>query len=360
MSDLNLNRLISQVKINCNLSDAKYWGNYSICGLLLRLRELYRMENRIMPWEQLINKDVATWISNRENLWHEIEDEDFIKLSIGEKEYSPFNMKNINKSPEESGIIYGGGIGMNNKPSFFLAELHSIEVIEGYKTYISGNEYARDLSVHPAMLQGNIIFARRNALSTLLWDKFEEKALKRHGGAISYAFSYYKIYEDTVSENVYSKILEITENELETYIYHEIGEAFEGKRLGRDWKRMLSKIQNRRVEFFVRGIKDVLSDTSETGMLKNIIENDKKGSMGFYISFLEGFRKLIFPELLNAFKNFAETGNWTLIEKARNEGYNRAEKLASRVLDIFNRQKDKTKISETIEKELLSSKTLRY
>jgi hypothetical protein len=44
---LDIETLASQVKFNCNISDAKYWGYYSPCGLLLRLRDLYTTEKEI-------------------------------------------------------------------------------------------------------------------------------------------------------------------------------------------------------------------------------------------------------------------------------------------------------------------------
>jgi hypothetical protein len=37
---IDIESFTSQVKRNCNISDAKYRGYYSLCGLLLRLRDL--------------------------------------------------------------------------------------------------------------------------------------------------------------------------------------------------------------------------------------------------------------------------------------------------------------------------------
>ena len=359
MSDLDLNSLIRQVKTNCNISDAKFWGNYSICGLLLRLRELFRHENRIMPWEEISKTDISDWISNRENLWHEKENEDFVDLYFGEEEYPPFDVKAINESLGERGLVYGAGLGINMKPSFFLGELISKEVMEGHEVYISGDEFARDLSAYPAMLQDNTIYARRDALSIILYGRFEELSLRKCSGALSYAFADYGLHPgEQGSEAAYDKILKIMESELDVYVHHEIGEAFEGKKLGSEWKNMLSVIQNRRVEFFIRGIKDVLSDTSEKGMIKYIIRKNNKGSLGFYISFIGGFRKLIFPEIMNAFQDFTGSEDWDLINETRKNGYIKAERLASRVLEIYGTPDDKTKLDELIEKELIGKTTI--
>jgi hypothetical protein len=54
---INLHALITSIKRNCNISDAKYWGFYSLCGLLLRLRELYRSEKGMRPWERVNQGD---------------------------------------------------------------------------------------------------------------------------------------------------------------------------------------------------------------------------------------------------------------------------------------------------------------
>jgi hypothetical protein len=48
---IDIQTLTSQVKKNCNISDAHYWGWYSVCGLLLRLRELFRAERGIKLWD---------------------------------------------------------------------------------------------------------------------------------------------------------------------------------------------------------------------------------------------------------------------------------------------------------------------
>jgi hypothetical protein len=65
---LNIASITSQVKHNCNISDAKHWGNYSPCGLLLRMRDLYKIENGLKPWEEISHKTIGAWIDERERL----------------------------------------------------------------------------------------------------------------------------------------------------------------------------------------------------------------------------------------------------------------------------------------------------
>ncbi len=79
MIDVQL--ISSQIKHNCNISDARYWGSYSLCGLLLRLRELYRAESGVGLWEKIQQKEIGEWIAKRESLWKELEDENFRDIS---------------------------------------------------------------------------------------------------------------------------------------------------------------------------------------------------------------------------------------------------------------------------------------
>ena len=41
------------------------------------------------------------------------------------------------------------------------------------------------------------------------------------------------------------------------------------------------------MEFIARALKDILADTHAKGMLSHIINNRKKSSMGFYVTFLD-------------------------------------------------------------------------
>jgi hypothetical protein len=356
MGSLDLKRLISQVRTNCDISDAKFWGTYSICGLLLRLREQFRKETGVMPWQEIAKTDIGSWISAREEMWREREGDEYVPLSVCGREYSPFEVEKINASLEGNGIIYGAGLGINMKPSFFLARLVSQRVVEGHDTYVAGDEFVRDLSFYPALLLNDAIFVRRDALTMTLWEKFEEVGQRQHCDALVYAFSLYGISPaEQASEDLYKNIQGISDREVEAYIYHEIGESFEGKRLGAQWKEILAQSQNRRVEFFLRGVKDILSDTSESGMIRHMIEHDERGSLGFYLSFLGGFRKAVFPEIQQAFTDFMETADWSLIEIARKSGYKRAERLASRVLSIHASLDDKTALDDVIEREVIKT-----
>jgi hypothetical protein len=356
-SSINLNSVISSVKKNCNISDAKYWGFYSLCGLLLRLRELYRSEKGLRPWERIIQEEISDWISEREALWQELEGKNFSDIIIGEEGYTPFEVEKINAILERKSLLYGAGYGIYMKPSFFLADLFSKQTIGGHVVYIAGHEYVRDLSVYPATLQDGSIFARVDTTRQLLWEKFEELGMKASKVSLAFAFSKYGITPgDEPSEDMYRQMFHVALSEVETYIYHETGEAYEEKKLGGEWKDLLIDFAGTKIEVFGRGVKDLLSDTSEKGMIRYIIENKKEGSLGFYLVFLSGYRKPLFPEITKAFERFIESGDWGLVEDARRACYKKASICAEKLLTFRREKRDQAWISEYIDKEMLIKK----
>jgi hypothetical protein len=353
---IDIETITSQIKRNCNISDAKYWGTYSICDFLFKLRELYKTEKCIKPWEKIQKEEIDKWISDRENLWHELKDKDFTDIIFDGAVYAPFEVEKINADLEKEGLIYGAGFGVYMKPSFFLADLISKKTVEGCNIYIAGNEYARDLSFYPAMVQDRNIFARADTTKLILWERFEELRLKGSKKPLVFAFSKYGVTADQEpTEDIYRHISLIAQSEVETYIHHELGEAVEEIKIGDGWKSLLSDLFSyRRAEIFARGVKDILSDTSEKGMLKYIIENHKEGSLGFYIVFLRGYRRLLFPEIVAAFQSFTETEDWGLIDNARKAGYRKALEYAERLLSLHKKHKSENEwIPKYIEQDIL-------
>ena len=351
---IDIAHLATQVKKNCNISDAKFWGYYSLCGILLRLRELYRIEAGLRPYEKIHQEDVGAWMTDRESLWRELEHKDYENISINGNLFNPFAVENINEILRNEGLIYGAGYGLHMKPSFFLADVHSKHAIDGFHVSITGREYARDLSDNPAMLQDRTIIVRTDTIRQLLWQRFEELQCNKTKEALTFAFSQYGIHsEEMPSEDMYGRIQGVAHSEAETYVYHELGEAVEGMKIGDNWKLLLTDLSDGRAGLFARGVKDVLADTSEKGMLQFIIDQRKAGSLGFYRVFLGGMRKIIFPEMSGAFKTFSETKDWGIIDQARKEGYRRAEQYVNRLIGLYQKKRDAAALVESIENELL-------
>ena len=108
--------------------------------------------------------------------------------------------------------------------------------------------------------------------------------------------------------------------ELETWVHHEIGEALETGFDGGLWHELVSAYANTPVEIFARVLKDVLADTHSEGLLGYIVKNHVESSLGFYVAFQRAISRAVFPEIREAFFRFRQTGDWDLIEAARESG----------------------------------------
>ena len=62
---LELDAIISQVLRNCSISDSRHAGLYSVCGLALRLRDLYKWEKRLDPWVEEDSSKILEWIGEK-------------------------------------------------------------------------------------------------------------------------------------------------------------------------------------------------------------------------------------------------------------------------------------------------------
>jgi hypothetical protein len=241
------------------------------------------------------------------------------------------------------------------KPSFFLADLLSRYSVNGHDVYIGGKEYARDLAEHPAMVQDGVIYGRLETTKLHLWGKLEELRSKGPDSPLTFAFLKYNITkEEETTEDLEQRMSELSLSELETFIHHEVGEAFEGELLDNSWKDLLLECSGTKAEHFARGVKDLLSDTSEKGMTKYIIDHKKEGSLGFYIVFLQGYRRILFTEIKDAFIRFTSTSDWEIIEEARQAGYRKAKSYADRLLSLYNRHHmEKDQLLLSIEQDIL-------
>ena len=72
---LNLDDISRQVLHNCDISDAYHAGMFSICGLALRLRDLYKWEKGLPAWEESDSAKVLEWIEAKENKWEWLQPE---------------------------------------------------------------------------------------------------------------------------------------------------------------------------------------------------------------------------------------------------------------------------------------------
>jgi hypothetical protein len=342
---MDIDDFLKQVKYNCNISDANFWGYYSICGLLMRYRELYRSEHSLLPWEKIDHEEVCGWIQEREMLWQELEDRDYQKLNIGGQSFDPFDIDRLNATLRPEGLIYGAGYGTFNKPTFFVARLSSEKDLLDYRVHYTGIELCRDLSASPAMLQGRCIYVRPEILSTFIWDRFTEMKANSAGGLMEKMFSAHDMQRtEKDGSELHRKIIDMGRNVSQVFVLHEAGEAFEDE-YSDDWQEILSEGGDKATELFLRGIKDVRADTSAMGPLRMLTDSRDNAGIAFFVAFLDGIRKEIFPEIREAFQRFLESGDWSVLEHARETGYDRAKRLQAETVALWKKQKDVTAVA---------------
>jgi len=346
-----IDEFVRQVKLNCNISDAKFWGYYSICGLLMRYRELYRNEHSLMPWDSMENEQITLWIQEREKLWRELEDLELQRLIVEGTLYDPFDVNGLNAGLSEFGLVYGSGYGAFNKPTFFVAVLASARDLFDYRVHYTGRELCRDIAAAPAMLQGRCIYVRTEVIEQLVWDRFQDTKAHPHNVPAETMFSHYGIFRsDDASPALYKKIRHLAGEAAEVFVMHEVGEACEDV-FDDDWHEMLSEGCDKATELFLRGIKDVRADTSPYGPLKTIADRRNPRQLSILVAFMDGIRREIFPELRSAALHFLEDNDWSLIEGVRVAGYRRAERLQAEVGQIWRQHHDVAALARYIRDE---------
>jgi hypothetical protein len=329
---MDIQDIAKQIKHNCDISDARYWGYYSICGLLMRMRELFQHEHAYMPWDPVSPEMVSRWISNRESLWNELEDREFEDIVIDGRKYNPFDVAGLNDLLGPLGYVYGSGFGTFNKPLFFLGQLKEQREICDYVVYSVGTELCRDLSLDPALLQGRCIYVRLGAVIMILWDRFQTMKSRQCGGLLEEVFSRYGITKDAEpSESLFRSMDRITHAATEFFILHEIGEAFEDD-LSEEWLNILAGGCDKYTELYLRGIKDVIADTSKMGPLGHIVKEKDEDLLFLYVSLMDGVRRGLFPDIGHAFQEFRVTKEWRMIEEARQSGAGKASDMRNAVI----------------------------
>jgi hypothetical protein len=333
MDAQELKSLTRQVLQNCDISDAYHAGLYSICGLALRLRDLYKWEKRLPPWEERDSSEILDWIEAKETRWEAFAENEYTELSLGGKDYDPFDSDGINAVLVPHNIYYGAGYAHSLKPTFFLAEVAHKTRFNGYRIYTLGRELARDLLTIPAMCQNDSILLRQQSANLFLWDKlFYIKKSSRP--ALNFALENLGI-ADRDPTLLRQHLPDIFGAVKDTYIYHELGEIQDTTFDRQSWREMVAAFPFSPVEFIARALKDLLADTNEYGTLHHIIQQRQTAGLAFYVAFIDGLAKEFFPEISIAFQKFIRTENWGVIEQAVAQGYQNAQTHTMLILDIY-------------------------
>ncbi len=329
----SLRELLPTVQYNCDISDARYAGDYTMCIYLLKMREMYRWTNNIAFGARMDPAAIGSWVEQQEQRWESLRDRDFVELVFGGQRCMPFDVETVNTELVPHGYVYGGGVGRFGKPYFFLADLLRVDVTRDNTVYISGREYARELVAPPAMSQGNRIYIRREPLRRMLWEKVEEWRWRQCENAMSRAIGCYDF-----EGNVDQALERMTENEIETIILHEIGEVVAGDLLGGLWEEMLLTVSRTTAEVMARAVRDHLADCLSS--LPALIEQDNQASLHFYFANLSPLRKEIFPSLATAYTRWVESGDPRPLKHAVRDGHQHWLSVASRIVDTFQCDRD--------------------
>ncbi|MFZ1986551.1 MAG: Sfum_1244 family protein [Desulfatitalea sp.] len=331
---MDLARLTRQVLHNCDVSDARYAGIYSVCGLAMRLRDLYKWDQRLPPWEEHEAAAVLDWIGQREELWESLADAEFEPLTIGPAEFEPFDSLAINAVLTAHGLFYGAGYAHSLKPTFFLANIEERQTLRDKTIWRLGQELARDLLTLPAFVQDDQVVLRTEAARMFLWD---EIAYIPNSGraALAFALTACCNLADTNAEGIRRHLDAIMKVQQTTYIRHELSELEEQVFDRAMWRQMLTDFPHTVVELLIRTLKDMLADTGPQGPLHHFSAHRNKAGLGFYMAFSGGLVPPLFGELKASFNTFMQRGNWDEIDRAISAVYHKAAVYAQEVMAIY-------------------------
>jgi hypothetical protein len=312
----DLPQLASVVQRNCDISDARHAGDYGMCAFLLKMREYYRWEHEL-PFTRALPKDeLGDWLKAREQAWEGIEDEAFAPLPIARAALDPFDAEAANRALLPQGCVYSAGYGRWHKPVFFLGRLLRAEQRAGFTILISSCEYARELAAPPAMLRGRTIFVRQESVRRYLWEKLEEWQWRKHGHAAARALQSYDFIADPESA-----LQRMADNEMQTMILHELGEAQAGELLGEAWGDMALQLSRTRGEPVARAVRDLLADCLST--LPVLLERANLPALHFYFATFDAPRRELFPQARDAYEHFLRCGEPDRLRHVVREGEER-------------------------------------
>jgi hypothetical protein len=312
----NLPQLASTVQRNCDISDARHAGDYGLCTFLLKMREYYRWENELPFASTLPRDELGDWLKAREQAWDGIEADAFAPLPLARGELDPFEAEAANRELLPQGCVYSAGYGRWHKPVFFLGRLLRVEERAGFTIRISSCEYARELAAPPAMLQGRTIFVRLESVRRYLWEKIEEHQWRKQGNAMARALASYDFAADPEQA-----LARMADNEMETMILHELGEAMAGELLGEAWGDMALQLSRTRGEPVARAVRDLLADCLQT--LPALLERKNLPALHFYFATFDAPRRELFPQALQAYEEFLRGGALDALWRAVREGKER-------------------------------------
>lgn len=296
--------LVRAVQRNCDIADARHAADYTLCIFLLKMREHFRWEQGLPLTAVLPKAEVGDWLSRREALWEKIEKADLAPLPLPSGPCDPFAAEAANLELLPLGLLYGAGLGRGGRPTFFLAELAGEERRDGFPVRVAGRELARDMAAPPAMLQGETITVRSDAIRRDAWSKVEEWQGQRRDGPLDRAMRLFDAAGDGGPEGLLDRV---TAAQIEAITLHEVGEGCAGKMLGDRWLEMQAALGCGRPEICLRAVRDLLADALST--LPHLASAAAPAPIHLYFAHLHGLRRELVPDWVTAYEQFHTSGD---------------------------------------------------
>ena len=331
-----MNGFVQQVQANCRIAAAVQVGFYSLCGMLLRLRQLYKWEQGLLPWQEGDPKAVLDWIEVQEEAWTDLEETGLQELSWQGRQVDPFAVSDLNVLLGHEGLAYGAGLTHGMAPMCFLGELWETQKRRDLTVLMIGPELARDLDAAPALRQGPVIYLRTEPLAFYLWDNLSDPA-KQNNIFLKIAMAARKIdlagllRQPEAYEDQFKTLLR---SQGEAMIHHEIGEALEPS-LQETLPSLVQRFPHSKIERWIRAVKDALADLNDWGRLAHILEQRDLPELALLLAWRPGFYPYLIPELEPAFWELQKTRDWGVVEQARRTALERLRGTAAELDEVL-------------------------
>ncbi|MFZ7128452.1 MAG: Sfum_1244 family protein [Desulfobacterales bacterium] len=324
--------LLETIQANCDISDARYAGMFSVCGLALRLRDLHKWETGLAPWEDGETRTLLDWIGEREDRWMALAEREFSPLVYNGCTYGPFDTEEINRQLSTRGLFYGAGLANSLKPTFFLAPIAEVYPLEGLSVVVLGREMARDLLTLPAMTQDRRILFRKDSGMRFFWDQL---VYVKKSGRPYLKFALRRLGGTSLSlEVLQGHVDPLFKVQREIFIRHEVGEVLDSVFEAESWQELIADHPHTPVELLARALKDLLADTHPKGTLRHLIRGRNAIALALYSALLDGFMLEIFEEFRNACEELLETGSWDSVEAKVESGRKRVTRMAGDMMRL--------------------------
>lgn len=334
-AEMNDYGVSEDIQFNCDISDARGHDLYSMCTMVLKLRNLYKWQKALEPWEEPEPSDLLEWIDAREHYWQTIVDQPYRFLSFDGVNYSPDDVAAINDKLRSSGLVYGSGYGGSMKAVFFLADRIEQRSVCGCRVIIMGKQRAKEMASPFAMAQQGVVYIHKDNLRYFLWDQIQElrscsRAAFRHAMELHGVIQNGKLEQSLLK----TKFDTIVEEEMDLFVYHEVGEILQTTLDSAMLERIVTTFPASVIELVCRSLKDILADTHPQGLLHHLISERREASLSLYVGLLDGMRKELFPEIFEAFKKFCGGADWPAISRAQEVCRKRSLALAHNIREI--------------------------